>query len=65
MIILLVLTIIIMANLLRTRVGRAWIAIRDNDIAAETLGINIVWYKLLNFYGWIYWGHCRGFLGKQ
>jgi branched-chain amino acid transport system permease protein len=50
MIILLVLTIIIMANLLRTRVGRAWIAIRDNDIAAETLGINIVWYKLLNFF---------------
>ena len=50
MIILLVLTIIIMANLLRTRVGRAWIAIRDNDIAAEALGINIIWYKLLNFF---------------
>jgi branched-chain amino acid transport system permease protein len=50
MIILLTLTVIIMANLLRSRVGRAWVAIRDNDIAAETLGINIVWYKLLNFF---------------
>jgi len=50
MIVLLTLSIIVMANLLRTRVGRAWVAIRDNDIAAETLGINIVWYKLLNFF---------------
>ena len=50
MIILLTLTVMIMSNLLRTRVGRAWVAIRDNDIAAETLGINIIWYKLLNFF---------------
>jgi branched-chain amino acid transport system permease protein len=50
MITLLTLMVIVMANLLRTRVGRAWVAIRDNDIAAETLGINIVWYKLLNFF---------------
>ena len=50
MITLLTLVVMIMANLLRTRVGRAWVAIRDNDIAAETLGINIVWYKLLNFF---------------
>ncbi len=39
-----------MANLLRTRVGRAWIAIRDNDIAAEAMGVNIVYYKLLAFF---------------
>jgi len=50
MVILLTLTIMVMANLLRSRIGRAWVAIRDNDIAAETLGINIVWYKLLNFF---------------
>lgn len=41
---------LIVANLMRTRVGRAWMAIRDNDIAAETLGINIVKYKLLAFF---------------
>ena len=39
-----------MANLLRTRIGRAWIAIRDNDVAAEAMGVNIVWYKLLAFF---------------
>ncbi|HLC21813.1 MAG TPA: branched-chain amino acid ABC transporter permease [Candidatus Methylomirabilis sp.] len=39
-----------MANLLRTRVGRAWIAIRDNDIAAEMMGVNVVRYKLLAFF---------------
>lgn len=38
------------ANLLRTRVGRAWFAIRDNDIAAQVLGVNIVRYKLLAYF---------------
>lgn len=37
-------------NLFRTRVGRAWIAIRDNDIAAEALGVDIFKYKLLAFF---------------
>jgi len=50
MAILLSFMVIILANLLRSKVGRAWVAIRDNDIAAEALGINIVWYKLLAFF---------------
>ena len=36
-------------NLLRTRYGRAFIAIRDNDRAAEGMGIPIFRYKLLAF----------------
>ncbi len=36
-------------NLARTRPGRAWMAIRDRDIAAEALGINLARYKLLAF----------------
>jgi branched-chain amino acid transport system permease protein len=36
-------------NLVRSRVGRAFIAIRDQDIAAEIIGINIFRYKLLSF----------------
>lgn len=36
-------------NLLRTRYGRAFIAIRDNDRAAEGMGIPIFHYKLLAF----------------
>lgn len=37
------------ANLFRTRVGRAFIAIRDRDISAEVLGIHLLRYKLLSF----------------
>jgi len=36
-------------NLIRTRFGRAFIAIRDNDRAAEGMGIPIFQYKLLSF----------------
>jgi branched-chain amino acid transport system permease protein len=36
-------------NLIRTRYGRAFIAIRDNDQAAEGMGIPIFRYKLLAF----------------
>ena len=37
-------------NLTRTRVGRTFIAIRDNDLAAEVMGINLLHYKLLAFF---------------
>jgi branched-chain amino acid transport system permease protein len=50
MAVLVTLCTLIMANLLRSKIGRAWIAIRDNDIAAETLGVNIIRYKLLAFF---------------
>ena len=36
-------------NLMRTRPGRAWMAIRDREIAAQALGINLARYKLLAF----------------
>ena len=37
------------ANLFRTRIGRAFIAIRDRDISAEVLGIRLLRYKLLSW----------------
>ena len=37
-------------NLVRTRVGRAFVAIRDNDLAAGVMGINLFSYKLLAFF---------------
>ena len=37
-------------NLARTRIGRAFVAIRDNDLAAEVMGINLFYYKLLAFF---------------
>jgi branched-chain amino acid transport system permease protein len=36
-------------NILRTKVGRAFIAIRDRDVAAELMGVNITNYKVLAF----------------
>lgn len=44
-----VLAIIATMNLVRSRIGRAFIAIRDQDIAAEIIGINIFRYKLYAF----------------
>ncbi len=36
-------------NLIRTRIGRAFIAIRDRDYSAEILGISLLKYKLTSF----------------
>ena len=43
------LAIVATLNLVRSRIGRAFVAIRDQDIAAEIIGINIFRYKLLAF----------------
>lgn len=45
-----VLCVFFAKNLARTKVGRAFIAIRDNDLAAEVMGINLTYYKLLAFF---------------
>lgn len=37
-------------NIIRTRTGRAFISVRDNDLAAELLGINVFNYKLQAFF---------------
>ena len=36
-------------NVTRTKPGRAWIALRDRDITAAALGINVAYYKILAF----------------
>ncbi|MDB5818920.1 MAG: Branched-chain amino acid transporter permease, partial [Rhizobacter sp.] len=36
-------------NLMRSRIGRAWLALRDHDIAARAMGIDLMRYKLLAF----------------
>ncbi|MGE0036813.1 MAG: branched-chain amino acid ABC transporter permease [Xanthobacteraceae bacterium] len=42
-------TLLICANLVRARSGRAWRAIRTHETVAEALGISIASYKLLAF----------------
>jgi branched-chain amino acid transport system permease protein len=47
-----VLTVLLMwgaKNLTRSKIGRAFVAIRDNDVSAEIIGISIFRYKLLSF----------------
>ncbi len=40
---------VITLNITRSRLGRAFVAIRDNDLAAELLGVNLFGYKLRAF----------------
>jgi branched-chain amino acid transport system permease protein len=44
-----VLAVLVTLNFRRSYIGRALLAIRDNDIAARTMGINLVRFKLLAF----------------
>ncbi len=46
---LVIVTLIVVQNLINSRAGRAVMALRDNRIAAESLGINITKYKLMAF----------------
>lgn len=48
-VILVLITLIIVLNLIHSRAGRAIMSIRDNRIAAESIGINITKYKLMAF----------------
>ncbi len=48
-IILLLIALFVVLNLIHSRTGRAIMAIRDNRIAAESIGLNVTKYKLLAF----------------
>ena len=44
-----ILTLVVFQNLVRSKHGRAITAIRDNEIAAKAMGINVTFYKLFAF----------------
>jgi hypothetical protein len=61
-----VIMLFIAKNIQRTTTGRKFVAVRDNDLAAEVMGINLFRTKLLSFFigcffagiaGWL-WAHC-------
>jgi len=60
-------------NLMRSRLGRALVAVRDNDLAAHVMGINVSYYKLVaffisTFYAGIagsLWAHFIGFINPD
>jgi branched-chain amino acid transport system permease protein len=45
-----VITVFIAKNIARSRIGRAFIAVRDNDLAAEVMGVSLFYHKLLAFF---------------
>jgi len=45
----LALTILLTKNLLRSPTGRAWVAIRDSEIAAQSMGVHLPLYKSVAF----------------
>lgn len=47
--ILLLITVVVSLNLINSRTGRAVMSIRDNRIAAQSIGINVTKYKLIIF----------------
>lgn len=49
-------------NLQRTKTGRTFIAIRDNELAAEVMGINLFRYKLLAFFIGCFFAGIAGWL---
>ncbi|MEG2596925.1 MAG: branched-chain amino acid ABC transporter permease [Oscillospiraceae bacterium] len=44
-----IVTIVVIVNLVKSRHGRAICAIRENVIAAESIGVNVTYYKILAF----------------
>jgi len=44
-----ILTYLAAANLMRTRDGRALVAVRDHYLSAEMMGINLAYYRTLSF----------------
>ncbi len=47
--VLILFTLFVVLNLIRSRSGRAIMAIRDNRIAAEAMGLNVMKYKMMAF----------------
>jgi len=61
------------SNLLRSRDGRALVAVRDHYLSAEIMGINLAWYRILSFglsaayagIGGALFGHYLGFVSAE
>ncbi len=68
-----VVTTLFSLNLTRTRPGRAWMAIRDRDVAAAAAGVNVSYYKVLAFvvssavtaFSGSLWAYYNGFVSVE
>jgi branched-chain amino acid transport system permease protein len=51
MLIVLAVIMVVFVNLNRSRIGRGWVAIREDELAAEAMGVNTFGLKILAFAG--------------
>ena len=58
--VMLVLMVFCTGKILKSRTGRAWISIRENEAAAASLGIHIAQYKTMNIMYATFWEGCAG-----
>ena len=66
MLILLIVCVILVNNLFASRLGRAWMAVREDEVAAEAMGVNTVTIKLLAFsIGAAFSGFAGAFYGAK
>ena len=66
MVILLGICVVLVNNLRRSRVGRAWMAVREDEVAAAAMGVNTVRMKLLAFaIGAAFSGFAGAFYGAK
>jgi branched-chain amino acid transport system permease protein len=57
-----VLTVVVMSRVHRSRIGRAWIALREDEIAASAMGIRSTLYKLYSVSFGAFWAGLAGCL---
>jgi branched-chain amino acid transport system permease protein len=57
-----VLSVVITRRIKYSRIGRAWIALRENEIAAASMGINATVYKIYAFSFGTFWAGIAGIL---
>lgn len=55
-----VLFVFITSRVIRSRVGRAWTAIREDELAAKSLGVQTRFYKATNFMYGAFWAGIAG-----
>jgi branched-chain amino acid transport system permease protein len=55
-----VLFILVTARVLKSRIGRAWMSIREDQQAAQSLGVELVKYKSMNFAYGAFWAGIAG-----
>lgn len=55
-------TIFVVRRVYYSRIGRAWLALRDDEVAAESMGINAIKYKFLAFSFGAFWAGLAGTL---